>query len=67
MRLMAIRNEPNEIISTNGELGLYKWYQIQTPDDVLVRTLGLKGWIVRSHIGSRGERNISYKGVETSP
>ena len=24
------------------------------------------GWIVRSHIGWRGERNISYKGVETS-
>ena len=23
------------------------------------------GWIVRSHIGWRGERNIPYKGVET--
>ena len=25
-----------------------------------------RGWIVRSHIGWRGERNIPYKGVETS-
>ena len=31
------------------------------------RTLGPKGgWIVRSHIGWKGERNILYKGVETS-
>ena len=27
----------------------------------------LRGWIVRSHISWRGERNIPYKGVETSP
>ena len=26
-----------------------------------------RGWIVRSHIGWREERNILYKGVETSP
>ena len=26
----------------------------------------LKGWIVRSHIGWRGERNILYEGVKTS-
>ena len=32
------------------------------------RTLGTEGgWIVRSHIGWREERNILYKGVETSP
>ena len=32
------------------------------------RTLGPQGgWIVRSHISWRGERNIAYKGVETSP
>ena len=32
------------------------------------RTLGLEwGWNVRSHIGWRGERNILYKGVGTSP
>ena len=24
------------------------------------------GWIVRSHVGWGGERNILYKGVETS-
>ena len=26
-----------------------------------------RGWIVRSHIGWRGERNVPLKGVETSP
>ena len=26
-----------------------------------------RGWIVRSRVGWRGERNISNKGVETSP
>ena len=26
-----------------------------------------RGWIVRSHIGWRGEQSIPYKGVETSP
>ena len=32
------------------------------------RTLGPQGgWIVKSHIGWREERNIPYKGVETSP
>ena len=25
------------------------------------------GWIVRSHVGWGGERNILYKGVENSP
>ena len=31
-------------------------------------TLGPEGgWIVMSHIGWGGERNILYKGVETSP
>ena len=25
------------------------------------------GWIASAHIGWRGERNIPYKGVETSP
>ena len=26
-----------------------------------------RGWIMRSHVGWRGDRNILYKGVETSP
>ena len=31
-------------------------------------TLGSQeGWIVRSHISWRGEQNIPYKGVKTSP
>ena len=30
--------------------------------------VGLQGeWIVRSHIGWRGERRIPYKGVQISP
>ena len=35
---------------------------------VPARLLDLEGgWIVRFHIGWGGERNILYKGVETSP
>ena len=30
-------------------------------------TQSQKGWIMRSHVGWGGERNILYKGVETSP
>ena len=26
-----------------------------------------EGWIVRSHIGWKGERSTLYKGMETSP
>ena len=38
-----------------------------TQGGVPARTLGPEeGWIVRSHIGWGGERNIFYKGVETS-
>ena len=33
-----------------------------------VRMLGfIGGWIVRSHVDWRAERNILYKGVQTSP
>ena len=40
------------------------WREERVP----ARILGLEGgWIVRSHIGWRGEQNIFYKGVETSP
>ena len=39
-----------------------------TAGGVPKRTLSPEGgWIVRSHIGWRGERSILYKGVETSP
>ena len=35
---------------------------------VSARMLGLEEeWIVRSHVGWGGDRNIFYKGVETSP
>ena len=37
-------------------LDCYKWYQSQIPGNVPARTLGPHGgWIVRSHIGLRGE------------
>ena len=37
-------------------------------EQVSARMLGSEGgWIVRSHISWRRERNILYKGVETSP
>ena len=49
-------------------LDCYKWYQSQTQGGVRTRKLGPEGgWIVRSHIGWRVERNILYKGVKTSP
>ena len=32
-----------------------------------MKTLDPRGGFVRFHIDWRGERNISYKGVETSP
>ena len=42
------------------------FYQNQTWDGVPTRTLGPGRWIVRFHIGLRGEQNISYKSVKTS-
>ena len=63
VRLMAIRNRPKRTIYTSGGLGLLQMV-LESP----ARTLGpQEGWIVRSHIGWRGEQNIPYKGVETSP
>ena len=47
-------------------LDCYKWYQSQTPGGLLVWTLSLQvRWIVRSHVGWRGEGSILYKGLET--
>ena len=63
-----IRNGPKRTISTSGGLGL-----LQMISELAIEwcasedTRTQEGWIVRSHIGWRGERNISYKGVETSP
>ena len=49
---------PGDLVPTQN----FDWTQ------VLAKALGLKGgWIVRSHFGWGGERNILYKGVETSP
>ena len=49
------------------DLDCYKWYQSQALAVCQGGRWAPRGWIVRSHIGWRGERNISYKGVETSP
>ena len=64
---MAIRNWLKWTISTRGGLRLLQ--MVSEPnigwcgnEDVDLQ----ERWIVRSHIGWRGERNISYKGVETS-
>ena len=39
---------------------------LETNESVGVTKLG-RGWIVRSHLGWGGERNILYEGVKTSP
>ena len=64
VRLTAICNRPKRCLLAVS-LNCYKWYQSQTPSGV--RLWAPKGWIMRSHTGWKGERNIPYKGVETSP
>ena len=59
-----IRNGPKRTISASG--GRRPLQMVSKPDIGVVpaRTLGLQGkWIVISHIGWRGERNIPYKGM----
>ena len=74
------RESPKRTISTSSGFGLLQmvlepdtgqyaskdagpWRRERMP----MRTLGPEwGWNVRSHISWRGERNILYKGVETS-
>ena len=64
--MTAIRNGPKQTISVRGGLKLLGMVSELDTKCVPARTLGPKGkWIVRSHIGWRGERNILYEGVET--
>ena len=65
VRLTAIRNELKWTISASGGLGLLqKASKLDTERCTSEDAGPQEGWIVRSHIGWRGERNILYKGVE---
>ena len=63
-----ICNRPKQIISVSGGLGLLQ--MVLEPDAGRCASKDANpqgGWIVRSHVGWRGEQNISYKDVETFP
>ena len=60
-----IRNGSKRTISVSSGFGLLQ--MVLELDTGWCACEDAGGWIVRSHIGWRGERNISYKGVETSP
>ena len=63
---MAIHNGPKQTISANGGFGLLQMVSDSGTERCAMEDTGSpRGWIVRSHIGWRGERNIPYKGVET--
>ena len=63
--LKTLRENPKG--RAQGEQYLLRWAWVIT-QRVPTKTLDPEGeWIVRSHIGWGGERNIFYKGVETSP
>ena len=62
-----IHNRPKRTVFVSGGLGLLQ--MVLEPDTGLCASEDngpQEGWIVRSHIDWRGERNISYKSVETS-
>ena len=68
MRLTTIHNGPKRTISTSGGFELLQ--MVSEPNTGRCASVDVgppRGWIVRSHVGWRGERSISYKGVETSP
>ena len=65
---MAIRNGPKRTTSASSGLGLLQMVlELDTTQCVSEDADPQRGWIVRSHISWRGERNFPYKGVETSP
>ena len=68
VRLMTIRNGPKKTISASGGLELLQ--MVSKPDTgrcASKDTVPQEEWIVRSHIGWRGEQSILYKGVKTFP
>ena len=61
------RESSKSIISASGELGLLQMVSEPNTGQCASEDAGHpRGWIVRSHIGWRGEQSITYKGVETS-
>ena len=62
-----IRNETKRTIFASGGLGLLQTVLESDTGRCAGEDVGpLRGWIVRSHIGWSGKRNIPYKGVEAS-
>ena len=65
---MAIRYGSKRIISTNSGIGLLQMVsELDTRQCVSEDAGPQAGWIVRSHIGWRGEQISPHKGVDTSP
>ena len=66
---MTICNESKRTrtISTSDGFGVLQMVSEPNIERCVSEDAGLpKGWIMKSHISWRGERNIPYKGVETS-
>ena len=62
------RESSKRTISASGGLGVLQMVSERGTEQCASEDVGPpRGWIVRSHIGWRGERNIPYKGVETYP
>ena len=63
-----IRNEPKQTIFVSSGLGLLQIVSEPDTKRCTNEDAGPQGrWIVRSHIGWRGEQSIPHKDVETSP
>ena len=68
MRFKTLRGNPKRTISVSDGLELLQMTSELDTGQCVSEDVGpQRKWIVRSHIGWRGKRNISYKGVETSP
>ena len=63
-----MRNGPKRTIFASGRLGILQMVSKPDIEQCVSEDNGPpRGWIVRPHIGWRGEQSISHKGVETSP
>ena len=68
VRLTVIYNRSKGTVSACGGLGLLQMVSEPDTKRCVGEDIGPpSGWIVRSHIDWRGERNSLYKGVKTSP
>ena len=64
---MVIHNRPKRTIPASSGLTVTNGIKVSHRVVCQRGRWDLKGEIVGSHIGWRGERNIPYKDVETSP